>query len=288
MIKKKKNMVLLAGLGLVVAWLFRCGLYPGSNSCAPWCGLTDKRFAVAVRDPGFFFFQAEDGIRDYKVTGVQDVCSSDLQYLLGILPIEPHPGCARRNLLGLHEGRERAGYGAQKTGLLQALVLFLGLLSGLDFAPDAFHIARRLGRSVAEYVGMAAHQFPVDGVERVADREAVLFGGHLGIEDRLEQEVAQLFREALPVAPVDGIEDLIGLFEGVGLDGIEGLLAIPGASTGRPQLGHQLHQFLKFLSSRGMVFHGRRVISPNVTWCSAGPDASRRRRQDRQCPGCLS
>ena len=26
----------------------------------------------------FFFFQAEDGIRDYKVTGVQTVCSSDL------------------------------------------------------------------------------------------------------------------------------------------------------------------------------------------------------------------
>src|SRR5256885_2856870 len=27
----------------------------------------------------FFFFQAEDGIRDYKVTGVQTVCSSDLE-----------------------------------------------------------------------------------------------------------------------------------------------------------------------------------------------------------------
>jgi len=26
----------------------------------------------------FFFFQAEDGIRDIGVTGVQDVCSSDL------------------------------------------------------------------------------------------------------------------------------------------------------------------------------------------------------------------
>ena len=26
----------------------------------------------------FFFFQAEDGIRDHCVTGVQDVCSSDL------------------------------------------------------------------------------------------------------------------------------------------------------------------------------------------------------------------
>src|SRR2546426_3808640 len=28
----------------------------------------------------FFFFQAEDGIRDYKVTGSSDVCSSDLAY----------------------------------------------------------------------------------------------------------------------------------------------------------------------------------------------------------------
>ena len=29
----------------------------------------------------FFFFQAEDGIRDHCVTGVQDVCSSDLPRL---------------------------------------------------------------------------------------------------------------------------------------------------------------------------------------------------------------
>ena len=27
----------------------------------------------------YFFFQAEDGIRDWSVTGVQDVCSSDLK-----------------------------------------------------------------------------------------------------------------------------------------------------------------------------------------------------------------
>ena len=30
----------------------------------------------------FFFFQAEDGIRDRDVTGVQDVCSSDLPGVL--------------------------------------------------------------------------------------------------------------------------------------------------------------------------------------------------------------
>src|SRR3712207_148627 len=31
----------------------------------------------------FFFFQAEDGIRDIGVTGVSDVCSSDLTIFLG-------------------------------------------------------------------------------------------------------------------------------------------------------------------------------------------------------------
>ena len=32
----------------------------------------------------YFFFQAEDGIRDDLVTGVQDVCSSDLG-LVGVI-----------------------------------------------------------------------------------------------------------------------------------------------------------------------------------------------------------
>src|SRR5215467_6219800 len=36
------------------------------NRCPPYCGLR-----VRIPTPPFFFFQAEDGIRDYKVTGVQ-------------------------------------------------------------------------------------------------------------------------------------------------------------------------------------------------------------------------
>ena len=32
-----------------------------------------------------FFFQAEDGIRDYKVTGSSDVCSSDLSLVDSLL-----------------------------------------------------------------------------------------------------------------------------------------------------------------------------------------------------------
>src|SRR5256885_4437823 len=42
------------------------------------CGSKKVSVSGAYTQGYFFFFQAEDGIRDYKVTGVPDVCSSDL------------------------------------------------------------------------------------------------------------------------------------------------------------------------------------------------------------------
>jgi len=47
-----ESMVLLAGFGLVFAWLWRCRLYPGKKAALPLPGLTDDRFALVVRDPG--------------------------------------------------------------------------------------------------------------------------------------------------------------------------------------------------------------------------------------------
>lgn len=45
-------MVLLAGFGVVFAWLFRSRLYPGKKASLPLAGLTDDRFVVVLRDPG--------------------------------------------------------------------------------------------------------------------------------------------------------------------------------------------------------------------------------------------
>jgi hypothetical protein len=42
-------MVLLAGFGLVFAWLLRCGLYPGKTAVSPLAGVTDDRFALTIR-----------------------------------------------------------------------------------------------------------------------------------------------------------------------------------------------------------------------------------------------
>jgi Protein of unknown function (DUF3341) len=47
-----ETMVLLGGFGLVIAWLVRCGLYPGNSARPPLAGLTDDRFGLAVSEPG--------------------------------------------------------------------------------------------------------------------------------------------------------------------------------------------------------------------------------------------
>lgn len=47
-----ESMVLLGGFGLVLAWLVRSGLYPGSQVLPPLAMLTDDRFALAISDPG--------------------------------------------------------------------------------------------------------------------------------------------------------------------------------------------------------------------------------------------
>jgi hypothetical protein len=46
-----ETMVLLAGFSLVIAWVIRCGLYPGKTAAMPMPGLTDNRFALVCFDP---------------------------------------------------------------------------------------------------------------------------------------------------------------------------------------------------------------------------------------------
>lgn len=98
---------------------------------------------------------------------------------------------------------------------------------------------------------VAANQFFIDEVEGVTDFKALVFGqvfGHFGIEDGLEDEVAQFFTEVGEVFAVNGVEDFVGLFESVFFDGFEGLFAIPGAAVRGAEAGHDVNQPLKPLA----------------------------------------
>ena len=56
--------------------------------------------------------------------------------------------------------------------------------------------------------------------------------------DVTQARAAQFGAEVVPVPPVDRVQHFVGLFERIGLDGIERLLTIPGAASGSPQALH--------------------------------------------------
>ena len=98
---------------------------------------------------------------------------------------------------------------------------------------------------------MAADELGVQVFGDVAEVEvAAASGGHLRIEEHLQQQVAELVLQVRPGAALDGVEDLVGLFERVALDGVEGLLAVPGAAAGRAQAGHDGGGALQGLGGR--------------------------------------
>ena len=110
-----------------------------------------------------------------------------------------------------------------------------------------FPVAEDLGGSFgfdgAEDVGVAANHFVVDFADDVVDGEAAGFGGDLGVEENLEEEVAQFFGEFGVVFGVEGVEDFVGFFDQVGAESGVGLLAVPGAAAGGAEAGHNGGEF---------------------------------------------
>jgi len=82
-------------------------------------------------------------------------------------------------------------------------------------------------------------------IENIGNGEMALVGRHLGIKQNLQKQIAQLLGQVGKVAPLDGVEDLVGLLKRVFADGIEGLFAVPGASAGGAQPRHDGRRLLE-------------------------------------------
>src|SRR6516162_944928 len=78
---------------------------------------------------------------------------------------------------------------------------------------------------------MAANQLVVDGARDGRKIEPAPLLCHTGVEDDLEQQVAELVSELVRATVLDGVGDLVGLLDGVRGDAGEGLLAIPGTTA---------------------------------------------------------
>src|SRR5579871_2985471 len=88
-------------------------------------------------------------------------------------------------------------------------------------------------------MGMAGDHLVADGPGHVFYIEGAGLFGHARMKDDLKQEIAKLFAKRREVALLDGVGHLVGLFDGVGRDGREGLLDVPWATPGGvAQPGH--------------------------------------------------
>ena len=82
-----------------------------------------------------------------------------------------------------------------------------------------------------------------DRLDDAAEIEQSRLLGHAGVEDDLQQKVAELLAKVLGFAALDRVGDLVGLLDGVGRNGREGLLDVPGTAGLRvAQGGHDLDQ----------------------------------------------
>ena len=57
--------------------------------------------------------------------------------------------------------------------------------------------------------------------------------------EHLEGEIAQLLTQAINILTIDRLQDLVGLFEQVGLQRFMGLLPVPRTPVRRPESGHE-------------------------------------------------
>lgn len=104
---------------------------------------------------------------------------------------------------------------------------------------------------------MAPHQLPVQSLDHFDDREVARLGRHLGVEEHLEQQVAELLLQVLPIPALDRIEHLIRLFKCVFSDRIEALLAIPRAAAWGAQPSHDRDRLGEDPTSSGSGFIAR-------------------------------
>jgi len=74
---------------------------------------------------------------------------------------------------------------------------------------------------------MALDHLVVDGPGHVIDVEGAGLARHLGMEDDLEQQIAQLGAKRVHIAMLDRIGDLIGFLDGIGRDGWRSFVPCP-------------------------------------------------------------
>src|SRR5262245_16881786 len=90
---------------------------------------------------------------------------------------------------------------------------------------------------------MAPHELCGEAFDHVGKIEGALLLCQTGVEDDLEQEIAEFIAQVIEIAARNGVGDLVSLLNCVGGDGLESLLEVPwAAAAGRAQRRHDFEE----------------------------------------------
>ena len=104
---------------------------------------------------------------------------------------------------------------------------------GLDLLPQIVPVGVFRHLHIPEDVRVPAYHLLGDGLYHVIQSEPSLALRDLAVHDDLQEHVAQLFAQILPVLAVDGLQDLVRLIDQAVLQGSVRLRAVPGTALVR-------------------------------------------------------
>ena len=155
-------------------------------------------------------------------------CSVDRLRRAGVGLASPARARARDQLARAQQRGQR-----ERDAVHRARLAARGALVGLLLLPRVRSARAPLDLRVAEHVRVAPHELVADRAHHVGEVEATRLARHLRVEHHLEQEIAELVAQAVPVLAADRVVDLVGLLDRVGRDRLEALLEVPRAAAAR-------------------------------------------------------
>ena len=90
------------------------------------------------------------------------------------------------------------------------------------------------------HMWMSENQLIAEFVADIGDVEVSCLRAYLGVEDDVEEHVAELLADVILVILDDGISQLVGLLNRIGAQALVGLLTVPRALL--PQVVHDVEQ----------------------------------------------
>ena len=153
------------------------------------------------------------------------------------VPIEPDTGGALLNFAAAHQCGECFGNCAQSVGHGLLVLLFL-----LELFPICKHVIRAVNMNAAEHMRMAINELVGDPRCDITQGEVAAFFFDNGMENDLQQQVAEFLFKRSHIVAVERIKHLVCFFQQRGAQAFVGLLRIPRAAAGSTEPMHNFKQ----------------------------------------------